>query len=129
MRKPFAISALLVFVLCGCSRHEEERLAFDQLLSSNRIDRIVISGEKSDGSQTTNVLAGQQLLTFLAKCNATNRLRDAIHGRSEVTAKLLFFEGETVSGGLSYFSRERILSFQGYEFRLRDTNAIPQLLQ
>src|SRR5215212_9094899 len=127
--RALAISAALILAFCGCSRHEADRVAFDRLLSSNRIDRVMVSGEKSDGSETTNVLTGQQVQTLLTKFNATNRIRDTIRGKSEVTAKLLFFEGETLFGGLSYFAREQVLSFQGYEFRLRDTNAIPRLLQ
>jgi len=120
----------LAFVAAGCSSHDTERLAFDRLLSSNRIDRIEVVGEiAGSGDLQTNVLTGERIALLLRRLHATNRIPDPIRHKSYISGYIFFYERDVRLGFLDYFPREQVLSYQGYDFRLRETNVIRSIFQ
>jgi hypothetical protein len=113
------VIAIVCFCVSGCSRPDGR--AFDGLLSSNRIDRIEIV---DDDQGRTNVLTGDGATRMLSRLAASNRVSNPIRGKSYVSGHIeLSAQGQPV-GHLSYFPREQVLSYQKYEFSLRDTNDI-----
>ncbi|MEY2407694.1 MAG: hypothetical protein QOF48_364 [Verrucomicrobiota bacterium] len=123
--RALSISSVLVLLAAGCSRHKEERIAFDAFLATNRIDRIVMIGEDERG---TKVIAGEQIRPLLVRLSSSNRVAHRIWSKSIVTS-IMFYQGDQHVGGLGYFAREQVLSYCGYEFRLRDTNDISFLFR
>jgi hypothetical protein len=60
---------------------------------------------------------------------ATNRVPDPLRGKSYVSGSIRLFAQTKPVGVLAYFPRERVLSYRGYEFSLRDTNDIAQMFK
>ena len=117
---------VLILAVCGCSRNEAERLAFDRLLASNRIDRILVVDQEEG---RTNVMVEDKIAPLLARFAADNRVRNPIRSKSYVSGHIAFYEGEQRVAVLHYFPREQVWSFQDYEFSFRDTNGVALLFR
>jgi hypothetical protein len=110
--------------MSGCSRPDGRD--FDGLLRSNRIDYIELVDEESAHTKALDANAAAHLLSRLA---ATNRVPDPLRGKSYVSGSIRLFAQTKPVGVLAYFPRERVLSYRGYEFSLRDTNDIAQMFK
>jgi hypothetical protein len=108
----------------GCSR--PDGTAFDGLLSSNRIDRIEIVDDEKDHTNTLTADAATRILTRLA---ATNRIANPVRGKSYVSGRITFMAQAKRVGDLVYFPSEQVLSYQKYEFSLKDTNDLTPLFR
>jgi hypothetical protein len=118
------VITILSFCVSGCSRPDGS--AFDGLLSSNRIDRIEIV---DDEQGRTRVFTNDAAAGLLSRLGASNRITNPIRSKSYISGHIeLRAQGQRV-GYLSYFPREQVLSFSGYEFSLRDTNDISPLFR
>ena len=117
---------ILIPSLLSYSGSRAGRIALDGLLSSNRIDRIIIWGEKADGSLETRTFSGEQIAPLLRQFGPTNRIRGSVFGKSKISATVTFLAGEVEVGGIGYFGREQVFDF-GYRFKLRTSNAVSDL--
>lgn len=123
MRSELLFGCLLV---AGCFRPDGGTL--DALLTTSRIDRIeVVDDERSH----TNVFAGREVARLLGRLGATNRIADALSSwqKSYVSGDIVLYGESKRLGSLAYFPREQVLSYRGYEFKLKDTNDLPALFQ
>ena len=128
--RALSIVVTLAFIAAGCSRHDADRFALDGLLSSNRIDRIEIVAEVPDrGDLKTNVLTGERITALLRRLNTTNRIADPVRHKSYISGYIFFYDHDARLGLLQYFPAEQVLSYQDYEFSLRDTNEIRWIFQ
>jgi hypothetical protein len=123
MRLLIFLSSACIFA-AGCSR--PDGTAFDGVLSSNKIDRIEIASDEKD---YTNILTEEGATRMLTRLAATNRMANPVRGKSYVSGRItLMVAGQRV-GTLAYFPREQVLSYQKYEFSLKDTNDLTSLFR
>jgi hypothetical protein len=108
----------------GCSR--PDGTAFDGVLSSNKIDRIEIASDEKD---YTNILTAEGATRMLTRLAATNPMANPVRGKSYVSGRITLMAAGQRVGNLAYFPREQVLSYQKYEFSLKDTNDLSALFR
>jgi hypothetical protein len=115
---------VLLSHLSGCSPPDGRE--FSGLLSSNRVDRIVII---DDARERTNVLTEDAVIRLLERLSATNRIANPIRRKSYSSGYVKLWSGGQYLGTLAYFPEEQVLAYRDYEFRFRDTNDIASLFR
>ena len=116
------LSVLLIAV--GCSpAPPQDRVRFDALLETGRIDHIAFIGgpfHLTNEAWDTRICEGLCLREF----NATNRVDAVAHNLTNApTGLVLFYSGTNVLGSFSYHRAQEVLVFGTYCFRLKgETN-------
>lgn len=114
---------LLVLVLVvGCDRHDAERTKLDSLLSSGQITQIEFV---SPWQRNTNILTGDGARVVLGMLAASNRLYGAVDHKSR-SGRIILCEASRCTP-LTYWFDQRVISFRGYQFKLRGTNDVEKL--
>ena len=120
------VIALISAIQIAISRYRPIGSALDGLLKTNQVDRFVII---NDENRKTNVLTGEAAAHLLRRLGRTNRVANAVGQKSYVSGDIWLFDGDREIGALSYFPREQVLQYRGYEFRFKDTNDIAALFK
>jgi len=123
---PIALSLLERFVYSPLDVRVRMELPSMGCSGSNRIDRIEIVDEEKDH---TNTLTADGATRLLARLDATNRSANPVRGKSYGSGRITFMAQGKRVGDLVYFPSEQVLSYQKYEFSLKDTNDLTPLFR
>jgi hypothetical protein len=119
---------MLCVVAAGCTQRAKDKKSFDQILASNRIDQISVLAEAADGSVFTSSLAGEGVKATLISFTASNRIDTRLWKKSYAKVVISLVEDNKPRGSVQWFTDEQVWAFGFYQFRLRDTNALPNFL-
>lgn len=115
----------VLLLMCGCRPSREER-KFNQVLISNRIDRVVFVDQDNNVS---NVVSGPSVSMLLARFAPSNRSRYTLWNKSYISGGVEFIEGDQRRAYLAYFPHEQILGGNDFNFQFRDTNNLAELFK